>query len=115
MWLVGVSRCFSAAHTVVGQGGRCEQIHGHNYRVEIVLASSRLRRPGMVADFTDIRARLDAILPDHCLLNEVYDFNPTAENLARRFYEQMSEHFPVHSVRVWENEECWAEYRPARE
>lgn len=115
MWHIGVSRCFSAAHRVIGQGGRCEQTHGHNYRVEVILASALLRQPGMVADFASVRAKLDSILPDHCLLNDLYDFNPTAENLARYFYEEMSRHFPVHAVRVWENDECWAEYRRARE
>ncbi len=110
MWRIGVSRSFSAAHRVIGQAGRCEQTHGHNYRVEVVLESPQLHQPGMIVDFAEVRAKLDAILPDHRLLNDVYDFNPTAENLARYFFEQISLHFSVHSVRVWENDECWAEY-----
>ncbi|MGB9742635.1 MAG: 6-pyruvoyl trahydropterin synthase family protein [bacterium] len=112
MYRVRVSRIFSAAHKIVEHGGKCEQLHGHNYRVEVVVGAKRLKRPGVVVDFTELRSKLDQILPDHQLLNEVYDFNPTAENLARHFYEQLVRYYPVISVRVWENDECWAEYQP---
>jgi 6-pyruvoyltetrahydropterin/6-carboxytetrahydropterin synthase len=112
MYRVRVSRVFSAAHKIVEQGGKCERLHGHNYRVEVVVGARSLKRPGMVVDFNELRSKLDRILPDHQLLNEVYDFNPTAENLARHFYEQLSRDYPVVKVRVWENEECWAEYQP---
>jgi 6-pyruvoyltetrahydropterin/6-carboxytetrahydropterin synthase len=112
MWTVRVSRTFSAAHFLHGHGGKCEEMHGHNYRVEVAVDSRRLTRPGMVADFVEVRARLDSILPDHRLLNDVYDFNPTAENLARRFFTDMAEFYPVQKVTVWESDDCCAEYAP---
>jgi|UniRef100_A0A7V3PTZ3 6-pyruvoyltetrahydropterin/6-carboxytetrahydropterin synthase len=112
MYRVRVSKNFSAAHRILGQGGRCEELHGHNYRVEVIVGKKNLNSPGIVVDFNELRSRLEQILPDHRLLNEVYDFNPTAENLARHFFEQLAEFYPVSSVRVWENEECWAEYQP---
>lgn len=112
MYLVRVSKGFSAAHAVKGSGGKCEKIHGHNYLVEVVVGGKELNQPGMVVDFVQLRSRLEGILPDHKLLNEVYDFNPTAENLARHFYEEMAKFYPVVKVRVWENEDCWAEYQP---
>ncbi|MEO0009849.1 MAG: 6-carboxytetrahydropterin synthase QueD [candidate division WOR-3 bacterium] len=112
MYLVRVSKSFSAAHRIVEQGGKCEQLHGHNYRVEVVVGSERLNPPGMVVDFNELKEAVALILPDHKLLNEVFDFNPTAENLARYFYEQLQSRFPVVRVRVWENDECWAEYEP---
>ncbi|MEO0004840.1 MAG: 6-carboxytetrahydropterin synthase, partial [candidate division WOR-3 bacterium] len=59
-----------------------------------------------------LRTKLGEILPDHKLLNEDHNFDPTAENLARHFYEEMAKFYPVVKVRVWENEDCWAEYQP---
>lgn len=110
MWHIRVSARFSAAHQIRDHGGRCEQVHGHNYRVEVTISSDVLSPPGMIADFAVVRSRLAAILPDHRMLNEVYDFNPTAENLARHFYEEMRRHFPVTSVTVWENDDSAAGY-----
>ena len=111
MYTVRVSRTFSAAHAIQGHG-RCENVHGHNYRVEVALGAPELNPPGMVADFTAIRAALDRIVPDHTMLNERFDFNPTAENLARWFFDQLAGELPVTGVTVWENDDCCAEYRP---
>ncbi|MEO0080397.1 MAG: 6-carboxytetrahydropterin synthase QueD [candidate division WOR-3 bacterium] len=110
MWTIRVSRTFSAAHYLKGTKGRCEQVHGHNYRVEVAISSKRLRRPGMVADFVEVRSRLESILPDHKLLNDEFRFNPTAENLARYFFEAMSRFYQVTRVTVWENDDCCAEF-----
>jgi len=112
MYTICVSRTFSAAHFIKGSGGRCENTHGHNYRVEVFIASSRLKAPGMVADFTEVGKKLESTLPDHTMLNEHYKFHPTAENLARYFYNEMARHFRVTRVRVWENDHSWAEYGP---
>ncbi len=102
---------FSAAHFLEG-AGKCEAVHGHNYRVEVCISARTLHPPGMVADFVEIRERLDSILPDHRSLNECYDFSPTAENLARHFFEEMSRHYPVTRVSVWENDQSRADYAP---
>jgi 6-pyruvoyltetrahydropterin/6-carboxytetrahydropterin synthase len=112
MYTIRVSRSFSGAHQIHGSRGRCENVHGHNYRVEVELSARHLNRPGMVADFARVGAKIEDILPDHRMLNEVYDFNPTAENLARRFFELLSASLPVTLVRVWETDCCCAEYRP---
>lgn len=110
MWRIRVQRTFSAAHQIHGMGGKCEDVHGHNYRVEVEVSGPRLKKPGMIADFTEVGRRLETILPDHKMLNEVYDFNPTAENLARRFYEEMSEFYAVSRVTVWETADTCASY-----
>ncbi len=112
MWTVKVSRSFSAAHFIGGQGGKCEELHGHNYRVEVAVSARRLKEPGMVVDFVELRRRLESILPDHQLLNKTYNFNPTAENLAKHFFDEMAKFYPVVRVSVWENDECCAEYTP---
>jgi 6-pyruvoyltetrahydropterin/6-carboxytetrahydropterin synthase len=112
MWTVRVCRSFSAAHRIHDIGGKCENVHGHNYRVEVAVASSKLNKPGMVVDFVKVGRRLESILPDHKMLNEVYAFNPTAENLARRLFEEMAKFYPVARVTVWESEDTCAEYSP---
>jgi 6-pyruvoyltetrahydropterin/6-carboxytetrahydropterin synthase len=71
-----------------------------------------LKKPGMIADFTAVGEKLASILPDHKMLNEVYDFNPTSENLARRFFDRLSKSYPVSRVTVWETENSCAEYEP---
>lgn len=112
MYTIRVSRTFSAAHAIKGRGGKCENLHGHNYRVEVFISAEELAPPGMVADFIEVRERLDAVLPDHRDLNAAYEFNPTAENLARRFFDDMARHYPVRRVVVWENDHSAAEYCP---
>lgn len=112
MYFVRVTESFSAAHAIKGGNGKCEEIHGHNYLVEVVVSAKTLSPSGMVVDFVELRSKLKTILPDHKLLNQVYQFNPTAENLARHFYEEMAGFYPVAKVRVWENEYSWAEYQP---
>jgi len=111
MYTVRVSRSFSAAHFIRGSD-RCERVHGHNYRVEVAISSAELAPPGMVADFVDVGKKLDEILPDHRSLNDCYGFSPTAENLARHFFEEMSKHYPVSRVSVWENDDSRADYTP---
>lgn len=110
MYTIRVSATFSAAHQVHGGDGRCENVHGHNYRVEVRIAASQLAGPGMVADFVEVRSRLVSVLPDHRMLNDVYGFNPTAENLARRFFDELSAFYPVTGVAVWESDTTCAEY-----
>ncbi len=112
MWRIRVSRTFSAAHRIRGIGGKCEDVHGHNYRVEVELSSTRLKKPGMIADFTAVGEKLESILPDHKMLNEVYDFNPTSENLARWFFDEMAQFYPISRVTVWETDYSCAEYEP---
>jgi len=120
MWTIRVSRKFSAAHQIHGIGGKCEGVHGHNYRVEVEISARRLKKPGMIADFIEVGRKLESILPDHKMLNEVYAFNPTSENLARRFFDEMAKFYPaclraathrqVSRVTVWETEDSCATY-----
>ena len=110
MWTIKVSRRFSAAHQIHGMGGKCEGVHDHNYRVEVEISAKRLKKPGMIADFIDVGKRLESILPDHKMLNQVYESNPTSENLARRFYDEMQQFYPVTRVTVWETPDARCEY-----
>ena len=73
----------SAAHKLVlGYDSKCTQLHGHNWIIDVFLRSSELNEDGMVMDFTHIKNAIQDKF-DHKVINDVVDFNPTAENLAK--------------------------------
>ena len=117
---------FSAAHQIRFHGGKCERLHGHNWRVRVHARASELNRIGMVIDFADLQRLVAEIGQrfDHQNVNEIPPFdqvNTTAELLARFFYVEAnarlaaSEHgrVTVSKVEVWENEGSLATYREA--
>ncbi len=110
-WTLRVREKFSAAHFLSGYRGKCEQLHGHTFQVEVEIAVEELGADGIGVDFTEIKKALAVILPDHKLLNDTYPFNPSAENLARHFYGEMKKHYAaVAAVTVWESEDASARY-----
>ncbi len=113
-WTLRVRDKFQAAHFLREYRGKCEKIHGHTFQVEVAIDVRELDPTGLGIDFTRIKAKLAAALPDHTLLNEVYEFNPSAENLARRLYEDLKVSFPVKEVTVWESEDASATYSEDR-
>ena len=101
---------FESAHFLpkVPEGHRCRNLHGHNYRVEIAVEGA-LDARGFVRDFAEIDAEVLPLvaLLDHKLLNEVKGLeNPTAEIIAGWFLQRLA---AAARVRVWENDDCWAE------
>jgi len=113
-WELVVKEKFSAAHYLEHYKGKCEHMHGHTFQVEVTLAGEILDRSGISFDFTQVRDRLREILPDHQLLNDVIPGSPSAENLARYFYKQLQDEYPVTAVMVWESENAGARYREDR-
>jgi len=109
-WTLKVRDKFSAAHYLKEYRGKCEKVHGHTFQVEVAIAVRELDRTGLGYDFTEIKKDLAAVLPDHALLNEVFPFNPSAENLARHFYSELRKKYPVKAVTVWESEDASAAY-----
>ncbi|MBN1823928.1 MAG: 6-carboxytetrahydropterin synthase QueD [Endomicrobiales bacterium] len=112
-YTVSIIRDFSSAHALRGYKGRCEKLHGHNWKVKVSLSSRKLNRLGMVEDFTLMKRKLDGILDrlDHRYINETPPFtkmNPTAENLAfyilGEFKAAVSGPVKVESVEVWESD-----------
>ncbi|MEW6202961.1 MAG: 6-carboxytetrahydropterin synthase QueD [bacterium] len=105
---------FSGAHRLREYEGKCESLHGHNWRVRVYARSQELDAAGMVIDFKILKNAIDEIIEmfDHHYLNEVTPFdkiNPSAENIARFFYDRISEKIndervAVSRVMVWENE-----------
>ena len=109
-WILKVRDRFHAAHYLKGYKGKCENVHGHTFHVEVHVRVTELDEIGIGIDFAEIKQAMADLLPDHTLLNEIYDFNPTAENIARRLYDVLKQAFPVQSVTVWESEDASATY-----
>ena len=101
---------FESAHhlPLLPEGHKCRNLHGHNYRVDIVLRGA-LDPRGFVKDFAEIDAEVMPLVKklDHRLLNEVEGLeNSTAEIIAAWFFQRIE---GCESVRVYENDDCWAE------
>jgi len=109
-WVLSVKDRFQAAHFLKNYNGKCEKVHGHTFHVEARVEVRKLNKTGIGIDFIEIKKKLSEILPDHTLLNEVYDFNPSAENLSRHFFLELKKYFPVKGVTVWESEDASATY-----
>jgi 6-pyruvoyltetrahydropterin/6-carboxytetrahydropterin synthase len=119
MYSLKVQGTFSSAHNLRGYKGKCEDLHGHNWIVEIVVASAKLDTIGMVLDFKYLKKKLNVILEqmDHKYLNQIAFFkkvNPTSENIAKYIYDQLKPVVPLLSqVTVWENNTSSATYEPS--
>jgi 6-pyruvoyltetrahydropterin/6-carboxytetrahydropterin synthase len=115
-----ISANFSSAHNLRGYKGKCEELHGHNWKVEVVFQKQGLDKIGMTVDFTLLKKRLKDILKelDHKYLNKISFFkknNPSAENIARYIYKEFKRYegevdIMVKSVNVWESEKACARY-----
>jgi len=120
MYEISIKRSFSAAHTIVIDNRR-EELHGHNFDVEVTVASDDLNRDGVVIDFRIVKQWTEDVLNelDHTYLNEVEafrDLNPTSENIARHIFDRISDKAcngpcRVTGVAVWESNSARATYR----
>jgi 6-pyruvoyltetrahydropterin/6-carboxytetrahydropterin synthase len=109
-WDLVVRQKFSAAHFLENYKGKCEKMHGHTFEIEVHFRTNELNRSGISIDFGDIKEYLRQLVPDHKVLNEVFPFSPSAENLARHFFEQIKMKYPVVKVLVWESDDAGAAY-----
>ncbi|MBN1913263.1 MAG: 6-carboxytetrahydropterin synthase QueD [Candidatus Omnitrophica bacterium] len=116
MYSVRIEGDFSSAHNLRGYKGKCEDLHGHNWKVGVVVRKPKTDKTGMVMDFKLLKARLNAILDtlDHKHLNKIAYFkkvNPTSENIAKYLYDRMrARKVDVYSVTVWESDSSSATY-----
>jgi len=118
MFELMVEDTFSAAHQLKGYKGRCENLHGHTFKVQVFVEGEKLKPEGYLIDFKDLKDALKKILDelDHSYLNDLPYFkelNPTAESLAKLIYEKMkSQVSDLKQVTVWESASASAAYRP---
>ena len=122
MFEVTVEEKFASGHALRNYRGKCENVHGHNYRVQVALHGETLDQTGLLVDFVELKKVLGAIIDrmDHRFLNDVPPFdmlNPSAENMARYIFEELVAGLPAGSparvawVRLWETDSCSATYR----
>lgn len=108
---------FDAAHKLPNHNGKCHDLHGHTYKVEITCEGHICKDPdspklGMVVDFDTLKDVWNEIKPvlDHKYLNDTLQMTTTAENIAAFICScYLGHNFSIHSVRVWETESCYAE------
>lgn len=122
MYEVTIIKSFSAAHMLASIGGKCEELHGHNFKVEVTVAAPELNSSGILIDFRDVKKWLNEILDnlDHKHLNELSFFNkinPSSENMAKYICEELKSKaqqagVAVARVKVWESENSAVTYIP---
>jgi 6-pyruvoyltetrahydropterin/6-carboxytetrahydropterin synthase len=106
-WRLTVADHFSSAHQLRHFQGKCEQMHGHNFQVELCVEGRRLHQDtGIVLDFKELKTLLKEVLAelDHCNLNEAPAFrqtNPSSENLARFVFQRVKARLAAPEVRVY--------------
>ncbi|MBI5409452.1 MAG: 6-carboxytetrahydropterin synthase QueD [Nitrospirae bacterium] len=120
MYELMIETGFSAAHQLRGYKGKCEELHGHNWRVQVIISSDRLNDIGIVMDFHELKALAEEVISpiDHTFLNNVFPFteiNPSSENIAKWIYDSIGKKIPkkscaLSSVTVWENDTSSATY-----
>ena len=123
MYEVTVDRSFAAGHYLRNYKGKCENPHGHNYKVRVTLCGKELDRAGLLLDFKDLKDVMRDVIErvDHQMLNDIEPFtrlNPSAENIARYFYDETSSRLKsltngrvsVKDVTIWETDATTARY-----
>jgi 6-pyruvoyltetrahydropterin/6-carboxytetrahydropterin synthase len=123
MYEVTADADFSSGHYLRNYTGNCENPHGHNYKVRVTLAGTELDVAGLLLDFRLLKQALRPVIDrlDHKMINEVEPFteiNPSAENLAKYFYDQTSEQVTtmttgrvhVKECTIWETDTTTATY-----
>lgn len=120
MYEVTIKKSFSAAHLLKEIGGKCEELHGHNFLVEVSVASESLNSEGLLIDFRVVKRWTDEVLEqlDHKYLNEIEYFkgiNPSSEQLARFLYDRISEksrqtNVTLSRITVWESDNSRVTY-----
>jgi 6-pyruvoyltetrahydropterin/6-carboxytetrahydropterin synthase len=124
MFEVSVEQTFAAGHALRNYKGSCENVHGHNFRVRVTIEGERLDETGLLVDFIDVKKSMGDVIArlDHVFLNDIPPFdvkNPSAENLAEYFHQELSRRLAVNpvpvrlrEVRIWETDIQSAAYRP---
>ncbi|MGA2146789.1 MAG: 6-carboxytetrahydropterin synthase QueD [Bryobacteraceae bacterium] len=122
MFEVTIEESFSAGHALRNYHGKCENVHGHNYRCQVTLTGEELDEIGLLVDFVALKKAVHAVIDrlDHQWLNDLPPFdklNPSAENIARYIHDEVKTGLQIpagvriESVKLWETDTCSATYR----
>ena len=118
MFELSIKDHIASAHYLRGYEGKCKNLHGHTWKIEVTIVSDQLDEIGMVADFAILKKQLKEFLMniDHVCLNDLPYFkevNPTTENIAKYIYTKFPETIAplkVKSVQVWESDTASVTY-----
>ena len=120
MYRLKIVTSFAAAHNLNNYQGECENLHGHNWRVEVAVTASELDKAGLCIDFKILKAEARELLNrlDHKYLNELPHFagqSPSSENIARYIYQELGKklddgNVKVEMITVWESDFACASY-----
>jgi len=119
MYRLSTQKMISAAHVLRDYEGPCARLHGHNWNIKIEVLSNKLNSVGITVDFLDLDKVLWQVVGpfDHNNFNDFPPFdkiNPTAENVAKYFYDEIKEKLPadvkMEKISIWETEQYLVEY-----
>jgi 6-pyruvoyltetrahydropterin/6-carboxytetrahydropterin synthase len=121
MFEVTIEETFAAGHALRNYKGKCENVHGHNYRCQVTMEGEQLDEIGLLVDFVELKRVVHSVIDrmDHQWLNEFPPFdklNPSAENMAKYIYDEVkaglaAKNARVSAVRLWETDTASATYR----
>jgi 6-pyruvoyltetrahydropterin/6-carboxytetrahydropterin synthase len=123
MFEVTIEESFAAGHALRNYRGKCENVHGHNYRCQVTVAGPEVDDNGLLVDFVELKKVVHSVLDrlDHQWLNEYPPFdkiNPSAENIAKYIFDEVRlglgerNGSKLGQVRLWETDTAYAVYRP---
>jgi 6-pyruvoyltetrahydropterin/6-carboxytetrahydropterin synthase len=120
MYELSIETGFASAHQLRGYKGKCEKLHGHNWKVQISVTAERLNDIDLAIDFHDLKRIANEVISplDHAFLNDIFPFtekNPSSENIAKWIYESIKkkindDNIRVSAVTVWESDTASASY-----
>jgi 6-pyruvoyltetrahydropterin/6-carboxytetrahydropterin synthase len=120
MYELSIETAFASAHQLRGYQGKCEALHGHNWKVQVHVTAERLNEIDIALDFHDLKRITNEVVSqlDHVCLNELFPFterNPSSENIARWIYDSLKKRLAEYEVRlsavtVWESDTASATY-----
>jgi len=120
MYKITIRKDFSSAHKLREYKGKCESLHGHNWKIEVTVKGNNLNKTGLLMDFGDLKIIVNDIIDklDHKYLNETEPFdkiNPTSENIAKFIFDEVDKNLKgnnckIDNVKVWESDNSFATY-----
>jgi 6-pyruvoyltetrahydropterin/6-carboxytetrahydropterin synthase len=123
MFEITIEESFAAGHALRNYRGKCENVHGHNYRCQVTVEGEQLDNIGLLVDFVELKRVVHSVLDrmDHQWLNDWPPFdklNPSAENMAKFIYDEVLSGLGTRPgvriawVKLWETDTSSAVYRP---